>query len=483
MTRGFERLPGHNGAHGGRRVLQTATLRLPAAALWPTAALLFVTACAPQDPYAPPTFPFLASYHGAARGAPVLLGNDAWWQRLNDPVLNQLVTAALAGNPSLEAARARVGQARAAAAATPGLGSLQPSLSAQSSAAFGDDPTNQGRVQLGPSWLVDPYGANRAAKAASRAGAEVADAELSAARLLLLYNLGNAYVDLRYRQTLLALREAEARSRRQTLAMTRTLVEAQDATRLDTARSEARVAEIEGQMPGLRAAVAATRNEIAVLTGVAPGTLAISLDQRAGQPRPRLAPDVGIPADLLRNRPDIQIAERRYYIALAGLTQARAALYPRLTLSGSLSLNVAEGGGRAAGYVFGPTLELPPLPGNRARAGVVSAEAAIAEAHANWKATVLTALLEVQNAMLDYQAATTAQGSADKAARLYGEALDLTRKLAGEGNATLGDLITAEQALAAAQQTQADTLYQRARSFVALNVRLGAGNGAGPPPP
>ena len=449
----------------------------------PALCLLLTTACAPQDPYAPPAFPFLGSYHGASHGPPVLLSNDAWWLRLGDPMLNQLVATALAGNPSLDVARARVTQAQAAAAATPGLGGLQSTLSASGSGAFGTGPVGQGTAQLSLSWLIDPYGTHRAARGAASAGVEVAEAELSAARLLLLYNLGNAYVELRYRQTLLALREEESRSRRQTLAMTRTLLEVQDATRLDITRSEARVAEIDGQIPGLRAAVAAKKNEIAVLTGLAPGTLAINLDQYASQPRPSLAANVGIPADLLRNRPDIQIAERRYYQALAGVTQARAALYPQLSLTGTLTLNAAQGGRSAAAYVFGPTLQLPVLPGARAKAGVTGAEAAVVETHAAWKATVLTALLEVENAMLDYQAASAAQGSADKAARLYGETLALTRKVVSQGDATLSDLISAEQELAAAQQAQADTLYQRGLSFVALNVRLGAGNAAGPAAP
>ncbi|MEO7380937.1 MAG: efflux transporter outer membrane subunit [Paracoccaceae bacterium] len=442
--------------------------------------LLFgLVACAPPATYTPPNFAFPTVYHGVSHGVPVLLTNDAWWQRLNDPVLNQLVTAALAGNPTLAAARARVVQARAAARATPGLATLSPSLVLAASGQFDAAATGTGTLELGPSWLFDLYGANRAAKVAAHAEAEIAETEFSAARLLLLYNLGNAYVELRYRQTILALRDQEMRSRRQTLAMTRTLMDAQDATRLDITRSEARVAEIEGQMPGLRAAVAAKKNEIAVLTGVAPGALATSLDQRAVPPRPMMAPNVGIPADLLRNRPDIQIAERRYYIALAGVTEAKAALYPQLSLSGSLALNASEGGSRVISYNFGPRLQLPELPMRRARAGVTQAEGVVAEALANWKATVLTAMLEVQNAMLDYQAASAAQGSADKAARLFRETLDLTRKVVSQGDATLSDMINAEQELAAAQQAQADTLFQRGRSFIELNVRLGAGRDAG----
>ena len=433
-------------------------------------AAALLVGCTTSDPYAPPKFPFLTGYRGADHGAPVLLQNDVWWARLGDPVLDRLVAQALQGNITLQIARARVSEAQAAAAATPGLGSLSPTLGVTASGAVGADPSGSGAANLGLGWLFDPFGAHRAETRAALAGVDVAQAELASARLLLLYNLSNAYVDLRYRQTVLALRQQEMRGRKQTLAMTRTLLDAKDATRLDIARSEARVAELQAQM-------AAKANEIAVLVGVAPGTLGISLEQRLGQPRPKLAPDVGIPADLLRNRPDIAIAERRYYIALAGLTQAEAALYPRLSLTGAITLNGAEGGRSGTEYYFGPALQLPVLPGKAARAGVAQARARIAAAHAEWKSTVLSAVLEVENAQLDYRAASASLASADKAARLYREALDLTRKVFAEGDATLGDLIDAEQAVAQAEQAQAETLYQRGLSFVALNVRLGAGHG------
>ena len=440
-------------------------------------AAALLVGCTTSDPYAPPKFPFLTGYRGADHGAPVLLQNDVWWARLGDPVLDRLVAQALQGNISLQIARARVSEAQAAAAATPGLGNLSPTLGVTASGAVGADPSGSGAANLGLGWLFDPFGAHRAETRAALAGVDVAQAELASARLLLLYNLSNAYVDLRYRQTVLALRQQEMRGRKQTLAMTRTLLDAKDATRLDIARSEARVAELQAQMPGLTAAAAAKANEIAVLLGVAPGTLGISLEQRLGQPRPKLAPDVGIPADLLRNRPDIAIAVRRYYIALAGLTQAEAALYPRLSLTGAITLNGAEGGRSGTEYYFGPALQLPVLPGKAARAGVAQARARIAAAHAEWKSTVLGAVLEVENAQLDYRAASASLASADKAARLYREALDLTRKVFAEGDATLGDLIDAEQAVAQAEQAQAETLYQRGLSFVALNVRLGAGHG------
>ncbi len=439
-----------------------------------------VSSCAPANPYAAPKFPFLSGYASADRGAPVLLRNDVWWTRARDPVLDRLVAEALRGNISLEIAAARVDAANAGFAGTAGAFSLSSSLGVTGSGPIGSSPSGSGAASVGLGWLLDPYGARRAEANAASAGVEVAEAEVAAARLLVLYNLGNAYMDLRYRQTLLGLRNQEMRGRKQTLAMTRTLFEVENATRLDIARSEARVAELEAQIPSLRASIMAQQNEIAVLMGVQPGTLGvlgIDLDTITGQPKPDMAADVGIPADLIRNRPDIHIAERRYYIALAGLTAAEAALYPRLSLSGSISLNAAEGGRRGASYSFGPTLQLPSFPGTAARAGVTGARARIAAAHAEWKATVLGALAEVENAQLDYRATTGSVRSAAKAARLYREALGLTRTIFTQGDATLGDLISAEQAVAQADQAQAEVLYRRGLSFVALNVRLGAGHG------
>ena len=445
-----------------------------------SALALLLMSCAPSDPYAPPTFGFLAGYHGAVQAEPVLLQNDNWWLRLKDPVLNRLVATALAGNPSLDVARARIGQAEAAFAGTPGLLNLSIPLSASGSGRFGVAPQYGATAQPSLTWLLDPYGGHRAQKNAARAGVEIAAAELAAGRLLVLSNLANAYVELRYRQTLLALQDQESQSRRQTLALTQTMAAARDATRLDVTRSEARVADLAAQRPSLQATIKAKANEIAVLTGFAPGTLpadlARALDRAGPQPHPTLAPDVGIPADLLRNRPDIQVAERQYYVALAGLTQAQAALYPRLSLAGTLTLQAATGVKRVTSYVFGPSIQLPGLPGKQAKAAVSGARAAIEGAHATWKSTVLTALLEVENAMLDYQAAATAQQAADRAARLYGQALDLTTKVFAQGDATLSDLIDADQALAQARQVQAQTWFQRGQSFVALNVRLGAGN-------
>lgn len=441
-------------------------------------AAVTLAACAPGASYKGPQFPFMPGYRAAEAGAPVLLSNAAWWQRLNDPVLNQLIDLALRDSLSLVLAKERVVQSRAELRAVPGGVGLEPSIGLQAEGSDTTDPAASGTARLGLSWMLDPYGAKRAERNAAGAQLEVADAEVDAAQLLVLFNITNAYVDLRYRQRLLALLQQELQSRQQTLALTRQMADASSATRLDTTRSAARVAEIQAQLPGVQAAVVMKLNEIAVLAGHAPGTLPLDLSS-GGQPVPDLSPDVGIPADLLRNRPDIRIAERRYYAALAAVGVARAGLYPRLSLTGAITLNAFEAGQGGASYFFGPTVQFPSLPMGSARAGVEARSAGARQAHAAWQATVLTAILEVENALVDYKGVSDSLNAASRAARLYGEARDLTDEVFRRGDATLGDLIDAEQAVAGAQNALADARYRRALSFIALNVRLGSGHAAG----
>jgi len=142
----------------------------------------------------------------------------------------------------------------------------------------------------------------------------------------------------------------------------------------------------------LEAAVTVTQNEIAALAGMAPGALPLDLRATGGQPRPRMAPDVDIPVDLLRNRPDIRIAERRYYAAVADIGVARAELYPRLSLTAAISLNALEGGSRGAEHYFGPLVQFPARPAGSARASVELRDSLARQALVGWKSAVLTAM-------------------------------------------------------------------------------------------
>lgn len=435
-------------------------------------ALAAIAGCAREESFLAPAFSFRDGYLGRSATLPVLLEDTAWWRSFGDPVLDALVHRALAANLDLAQAQARIAQARA------GIGALGSNVnlaaSARVSRRISDAEANETRsaATLDFSWLIDPQGVRFHGRRAAGARAEAAEADLDAARLLVLLNLASEYVELRYQERVLAIRRQEAEGRRRTLALTRTLFEQDSATRLDVLATDARLAETEAAIPNAQAAVERQKYRIAVLIGAQPGEAPVGRGR--GQPHPAMAPETGIPADLLRNRPDIRAAERRYYAAVADTGAARAELYPRLSLGGALSLS-SVGAGTVREAVLGPALTLPALPGGNREAVVAQRAAAAEEAHLAWRAQVLDAVLEVETALLAYAAAGRAATAAERSARLYREAVGLTRELVERDNATIRELIAAEEDVADAELTRAAAIRDRARAFIDLNVSLGAG--------
>ncbi len=454
--------------HGWHRVISLVTV------------LATVSGCSRDMAYNAPMFSFLGSYKSQKSGAPVLLDNAAWWEGLNDPVLNTLVTRALQQNLDLDLAKERVVESRANVRSVPSATTLSPSISVSLSGT--DRGSNDTRAEgtLDFSWLLDPYGARRAQIEAAKARVEVADAEEDAAQLLVLLNLSNAYVDLVYFQHLLRIRQQEIQSRAQTLELTRSLIDQGSGTRLDVLQAEARLSEAEAAVPAARAGIQSQKYQIAVLLGQTPGTLDVNLDGRSQLPRPTMSPQVGIPADLVRNRPDIRIAERLYYASLAEITQVRADLYPRLSLGGPITL-AATGGSTTGNYFFGPSLQLPSLPTTPTKASIAARESRARQAHTSWKSAVLDSIFEVESSLVDYSGAKSSVGASQKTVQLYREAVELTQKMVMSEGATIQELLDAEESVTDAELMLADNQRQLARRFISLNVALGSGSAHGQP--
>jgi len=436
-------------------------------------------ACDLSEPYSSPQFPFLNEFGSRTAGTPVLLNNAAWWRDLNDPVLDQLITRALDDNLDLATAQERVLVARAARNSIPGSAILTPRADAQIFSSDSDGTNQPATAELGLDWMLDPYGTRRDRLRAADGRVEIAQAEEEAAQLLVMLNLANAYTQLRHDQRLVTLARREIDRQRDVLDLARREIAAEAATRLDAARAEARLAMLRSQLPNHEAAVEVGLNEIAVLAGAQPGalpeTLQGELRAHRDQPVPDLTPDVGIPADLLRNRPDIQISERRYYIAITELGPARAALYPQLSLSGAVSLNLLSGNSLATQYFFGPMVQFPALPTGASQAALAAAHAQARAAHADWQATVLDAILEIENALVDYEATSNAIGAATDARRLYREVRALTLNLQNSNEATQSEVIAAELDVIEAERALAGYQLRHTLSYISLNIRLGGG--------
>lgn len=446
------------------------------------ASTLLLSACAEPVVTRALKFPFSQNYANARHSAPVLLENNLWWHQLEDQTLNKLIGNALSDNLSLSITRTRVQAARLSVQTISSAASVTSSASLGVEGVGSDTPSIRSTGDLGLSWMLDPWGARRNQLRAAFAREKAAEAELDAAHLLLLFNITNSYAELRYRQELLHLAEHDLAGAVRTERLLRKLKDAKEATRLDVARAQARTASLRATLPELGSSITAKINELSVLTGHAPGRLEKGLrrDLKAVKPQLRatMTPDTGIPADLIRNRPDIIILEQSYEEAIAEINIAQAALYPSLSLSGLISINTLVNSTSRPEYFFGPTIQFPDLPLKSARARVKLRHARAEQAYKEWENTILTAILEVENALVDYAAVARAIGAAQRAVSLSEETVSLTRTVLGKGEATVLDLITAQQNLATANRTLADLRFRQVQGFTAINVGLGAGRDA-----
>lgn len=446
-------------------------------AVWMLSSCVGLAACSTEEQYTSPFFNFGPSFNAQDSAVPVILNNDAWWEDLNDPTLNQLMDKALDNNIDLGIARELVIEALANLEGVPPRAQINPSATIQrgESAGVGTSSETTSSGSLGVFWLLDPYGVRRQQINGAGAQVDVADAGVDEARSLIILNIASAYVDLRFNQRLLRLRQTQLKSRRQTVELTQALFDQGSAIKLEVTRTQALLAETQSQIPPLKSAIRILKNNLAILAGVGPGKLNIDLDQNARQPQPTMPTNIGIPADLLRNRPDLRSAERTYYAEVTDIGVARANLFPQLSLSGSIG-PARNNGVTELEYFFGPTLTLPSLLDNTLKASVKAEESQARQALETWKSLVLNALGEVENALVSYRGSAASVVQARRSADLFVTARDLTRTLVQNGGVTVRELIDIEQDVANADVALAQAVQQLGQDYVALHTSLGAGS-------
>jgi outer membrane protein, multidrug efflux system len=361
-----------------------------------------VTPLPPPESGADITLPddWAAARHGST---PTALTD--WWRRFDDPVLTSLVTQALQANTDVRSARAALLQARAlrdvaAAALAPTLGS---SANIQRS-RNGGHAGNSFQVGLDAGWELDLFGARQRGLDASAASTLASAATLGHVQVSMTAELALAYITLRGSQQRLAIANANLDSQRASLQITQWRLQAGLASGLDSEQASAAAAQTAAQLPALQTAIEQTRHALAVLTGQPPAALATVLATAGSLPR---APDdiaLDFPAETLRQRADVRAAELQLHAAAARVSQAEAQRLPSLRLGGSLGLNaltlgaLTNGASVAASLLAG--VSLPLFDGGAAVAQVRTQQAAQTQAQVAYQATVLSALREVEDALV-----------------------------------------------------------------------------------
>lgn len=423
-----------------------------------------------------------------------------WWRGFGDPTLTSLVERGLAANLDIAQAGARLRQARASLRGA--RGALYPSLGVGGSVSrsigreggsFVDDSgrvvTTQGdqtRYQAGfdASYEADLFGGTRRSIEAARANAQGAEADLRSAQLTIASEIALNYLDARLAQVQLRVARDNLGSLDETVQIVDWRVQAGLVGSLDLEQSRQLRAQTAANIPNLERSYAAAVNRLAVLLGEAPGAVTPLVDAAAANDIPLAPAASAIPADVIRRRPDVTAAERSLAAETARIGVETAQLYPALRLSGSFDgsgLSIGDVIDTAIGNIVA-SISAPIFEGGRIRAAIEGQRASADAALSGYRQTVLTALEEVENALVAVAAAERREREllrADEAAR---NAVLLARSQYRAGLSDFQSLLEAERSLLNSQESRVTARADRATATVQLYKALGGGWQAAPLP-
>lgn len=427
--------------------------------------------------YQAPTMAVPASFAAAPTRASVDNTSTAWWLAFRDDRLNRLIKRGLAENLSIAQAVERINEANAGmiGAGATVLPAVSGSLAGRQS---GPTPATSS-VSLGgnASWMLDLFGQYANSRVAAQANLDAAYLSVGTARLAFLSELANAYIDLRYYQESLALTRSGLATRRETLKLTEALRTNGAGSQLDVLQAQSALDAASLQLPGQELGFIRSLNRLATLTAQSSAAIEKDLQRGAPQPWPRLKVNAGVPADLIRQRPDIQAAERALLAASANAGIAEAQLYPSITLTGNIQLAQLAAGSTTS-WGFGPTLNLPFLDGGRARANHQVAVSKVSQAYNSWQAAVRGAIEETENALAAVRRDGRSIDAATKVTDSAQRTLALARISYEQGQGQILDVLNAERVLFDARAQLASATQQYASNYVLLNVAIGGGLGA-----
>ncbi|MEO1765930.1 efflux transporter outer membrane subunit [Thiobacter aerophilum] len=408
-----------------------------------------------------------------------------WWASFGDPLLTALVTEAERAHPDLTLALAKLRQARAQRIVS---GAAQwPELSAAASANRSDTSSQTGsglvrklyRAELDASWELDLFGAVRRSVEAAEAEVASAQANLAATRVSLAAETAAAYVDVRNFQNRLNIARDNLARQQDTLTLTEWRARAGLVSSQDVEQARANVEQTRAQIPVLEQNLAAAEDRLALLVAQPVAVLRARL--QPVRPLPPLPEHlaVGIPADTLRQRPDVAAAERALAAATARVGVAEAARWPRLVLSGTLGVEAFGASALAdPGSGFSTLLAqltAPLFDAAKRRAQVEVQDALREQAEAQYRKTVLTALSEVEDALAAIAAARRREASLAVAAEAARNAALLARHRYQAGLIDFQSVLDTERSQLGVEDALATARADRLSSLIRLYKALGGG--------
>ncbi|MCK4564646.1 MAG: efflux transporter outer membrane subunit [Verrucomicrobia bacterium] len=452
--------------------------------------IVLLNGCISVGPdYEVPETPMPDAWHEAVQGEFKSGDPDlqTWWTVFGDETLNGLITKASTNNLNLKTAAARIEQA----AALRGVSASQywPDIVADASASAIKTSPVQGSIEdefyqagLSMAWELDLWGR-------IRRSVESADASLQASVenyrdiLVVLYaDIARNYIDVRTLQERIILAEDNLEAQIKTMELTENRFNSGLVPRLDVSQSKLNRSRTESQIPPLKQSLIVAINRLSVLTGDMPYALLQELETQQPTIPACTGAQIarGLPADLLRQRPDIRRAERELASQNARIGATKADLYPTLTLPGTLAIQSLGGGGDFLSsdnvtYGFGPQLRWNIFNGKRIRSQIAAEEAGTQAALHIYEQTVLLALEEVEGSMAAYANEQDRVKSLKTAAEAAQTSVDLVMELYKSGLTDFQNVLNMEQALLEQQDALATSHGLISLDLVGIYKALGGG--------
>ncbi|MCL6746873.1 TolC family protein [Kosakonia sp. R1.Fl] len=456
-----------------------------------------ITGCTVGPDYYRPAPPVADHYQMLAQhkvSEPARLAT--WWEGFHDCLLSQLISEALEQNLELAQASARVTQARAGLGAA--TAALLPSgnISGQATRAWQSVETPLGQVlnstpdynrygnsyetDLNASWELDLFGGLRRARQAAQANYQASEAGVAATRLAVAAQTADIYITLRGLQARLDIANKQVITQQQLLDKIQLLHRKGLAPEYQVRQTEGALAQVQATVPTLKNGLDTAMNALDVMLGTPPGTHRAQLASPKAIPQPPEITAMGTPADLLRRRPDIIVAERHLAASSARIGVAVSEYYPKISLSALLGsatavsgANLFTAGASQSAGVLGLRWRLFDF--GRINAQIAQAKGQQAEALAAYRLSVLRATEDVENA---FSALVSRQ---TQAATLTGGETALTSARQSsfiafqQGTASLIDVLHNDETLFQASDARAQAQTESARAAVAVFRALGGG--------
>lgn len=453
--------------------------------LLPSVLVLALSACATVGPdYSPPK---LATPTLWSNGKDSQQTGDLsqWWQKLDDPMLTALVAESLKNSPDLLSAQARLREARArrdlaSANRFPTLnGGLSGDRTRASEAMGAGGARDAYQAGFDASWEPDVFGGKSRALQAADADAEASRDDLHGTQVSLAAETALNYIELRSAQERLGITRENLATQEEILQITDWRQQAGLATVTDVEQARAAVEQTRALLPNLETNLVQARNRLAVLTGQTPG----ALDQRLApvHPLPKISGSVatGIPADTLRQRPDVRASERRLAAETARIGERTAELYPAFSLSGNfgwraLSLGALGNAGTVTSALLASMTQTL-FDAGRVR-DTIRIQTAIQErALATYQKTVLIALEDVENALAAYANSRDRQASLRNAVQSSRIAAELARQLYESGLVDFQKVLDTQRTRLTTEESLAVAEAEGISYLVSLYKALGGG--------